>query len=38
MGLHIDAMPDNESVQVVMYGRLVLAGRFDSVTIEQVTP
>jgi len=31
MALHIDRMPDDESVQAVMYGPLVLAGRFDSV-------
>ena len=34
MGLHIDRMPDNETVQAAMYGPLVLAGRFDSVTKE----
>jgi len=32
MGLHIDRMPDDETVQSVMYGPLVLAGRFDAVT------
>jgi hypothetical protein len=32
MGLHIDPMPDNETIQAVMYGPLVLAGRFDAVT------
>ena len=31
MGLHIDRMPDDETVQAVMYGPLVLAGRFDTV-------
>ena len=30
MGLHVAAMPDNEQVQAMMYGPLVLAGRFDS--------
>ena len=34
MALHIDPMPDNESVQAVMYGPLVLAGRFDDVSTE----
>jgi DUF1680 family protein len=34
MGLRIDSMPDNETVQSVMYGPLVLAGRFDAVTKE----
>lgn len=34
MGLHIDTMPDNESIQAAMYGPLVLAGRFDGVTKE----
>jgi hypothetical protein len=32
MGVHIDSMPDDASVQAVMYGPLVLAGRFDAVT------
>jgi DUF1680 family protein len=32
MGLHINSMPDNETIQAVMYGPLVLAGRFDAVT------
>ncbi len=32
MGLHIDSMPDDESIQAAMYGPLVLAGRFDEVT------
>ena len=31
MALHIDRMPDDETVQAVMYGPLVLAGRFDAV-------
>ena len=34
MGLHVDSMPDDETVQAVMYGPLVLAGRFDSVSSE----
>jgi len=32
MGIHIHAMPDDETLQAVMYGPLVLAGRFDAVT------
>jgi len=32
MGLHIDSMPDNETIQAAMYGPLVLAGRFDPVS------
>jgi DUF1680 family protein len=32
MGLHIDPMPDDETIQALMYGPLVLAGRFDAVT------
>ena len=32
MGLHIDSMPDDETIQAAMYGPLVLAGRFDPVT------
>jgi DUF1680 family protein len=32
MALHIDPMPDDETIQAVMYGPLVLAGRFGSVT------
>lgn len=32
MALHIDTMPDDETIQAVMYGPLVLAGRFDAVT------
>jgi DUF1680 family protein len=35
MGLHRHAMPDDETLQAVMYGPLVLSGRFDSVTPEQ---
>jgi|tagenome__1003787_1003787.scaffolds.fasta_scaffold20990088_13 DUF1680 family protein len=35
MDLHIDAMPDDETVQAAMYGPLVLAGRFDPVSREQ---
>jgi DUF1680 family protein len=31
MGLHIDRMPDDETVQAVMYGPLVFAGRFEAV-------
>jgi uncharacterized protein len=34
MGLHIDSMPDDETVQAAMYGPLVLAGRFETVTKE----
>jgi DUF1680 family protein len=34
MGLHIESMPDNQSIQAAMYGPLVLAGRFDAVTKE----
>jgi uncharacterized protein len=34
MGLHIDSMPDNASVQAAMYGPLVLAGRYEPVTKE----
>jgi uncharacterized protein len=34
MGLHVDSMPDDETVQAVMYGPLVLAGRFEEVTRE----
>jgi len=36
MGLHIDAMPDDATVQAVMYGPLVLAGSFDPVTNEMM--
>jgi hypothetical protein len=34
MDLHIDSMPDNETIQAAMYGPLVLAGRFDAVPNE----
>jgi len=34
MGLHIHAMPDDETIQAAMYGPLVLAGRFEPVTKE----
>lgn len=34
MGLHIDPMPDDPTIQAAMYGPLVLAGRFDPVTKE----
>jgi len=34
MGLHIDAIPDDETIQAVMYGPLVLAGRFEPVPKE----
>jgi uncharacterized protein len=34
MGLHIDSMPDDETIQAAMYGPLVLAGRFEAVTKE----
>jgi uncharacterized protein len=34
MDLHIDAMPDNQTIQAAMYGPLVLAGRFDAVLNE----
>jgi DUF1680 family protein len=36
MGLHISSMPDDETMQAVMYGPLVLAGRFDPVTREMM--
>ena len=36
MKLHIDAMPDDPSVQAMMYGPLVLAGRFDAVSKEML--
>jgi hypothetical protein len=32
MGLHINPMLDDETIQAVMYGPLVLAGRFDAVS------
>src|SRR6266496_3455046 len=34
MALHIDSMPDDGHTQAVMYGPLVLAGRFDPVSKE----
>jgi len=34
MGLHIDRMPDDPTIQAAMYGPLVLAGRFDAVAKE----
>ena len=34
MGLHIDCMPDDQSVQAAMFGPLVLAGRFEPVSRE----
>ena len=34
MKLHIDSMPDNPQMQAVMYGPLVLAGRFQEVPRE----
>jgi uncharacterized protein len=36
MKLHIDTMPDDSSVQAVMYGPMVLAGRFDAVAKEKI--
>ncbi len=36
MGLHVAAMPDDETVQAMMYGPLVLAGKLGSVTKEQM--
>jgi len=36
MGLHIDPMPDDHSLQAVMYGPLVLAGKFDAVSKEML--
>jgi uncharacterized protein len=36
MRLHVDAMPDDRSVQAVMYGPLVLAGRFDGVAKDKI--
>src|ERR1700728_2414555 len=32
MCLHIDSMPDNQTIQAAMYGPLVLAGRFEPAT------
>jgi DUF1680 family protein len=34
MSVHIDAMPDDHTIQAAMYGPLVLAGRFDPVAKE----
>jgi len=34
MELHIDPMPDDQTIQAAMYGPLVLAGRLDPVTKE----
>lgn len=34
MGLHIDAMPDDQTIQAAMFGPLVLAGRLDPVKKE----
>jgi uncharacterized protein len=34
MGLHAHGMPDDETIQAVMYGPLVLAARFDPVSRE----
>jgi DUF1680 family protein len=34
MDLHVDPMPDDKTVQAMMYGPLVLAGKFDPVTKE----
>jgi uncharacterized protein len=34
MGLHMESMPDDETVQAAMYGPLVLAGRFEETTRE----
>jgi DUF1680 family protein len=34
MALHVDSIPDNETMQAAMYGPLVLAGRFEAVTTE----
>lgn len=34
MDLHIDPMPDDQSIQAMMYGPLVLAGKFDEVSKE----
>jgi uncharacterized protein len=34
MAVHIDSMPDDQTIQAVMYGPLVLAGRFETVTTD----
>jgi DUF1680 family protein len=36
MNLRIESMPDDETIQAVMYGPLLLAGRFDAVTKEML--
>jgi DUF1680 family protein len=36
MDLHISPMPDDQSVQAMMYGPLVLAGKFDPVSKEMM--
>jgi len=36
MGLHTAPMPDDQTVQAMMYGPLVLAGRFDPVSKEMM--
>ncbi|HYH01402.1 MAG TPA: beta-L-arabinofuranosidase domain-containing protein [Terriglobales bacterium] len=36
MALHVEHMPDDENVQAVMYGPLVLAGTFGQVSKEEV--
>jgi DUF1680 family protein len=36
MALHIDPMPDDQTIQAVMYGPLVLAGRFDQVSKDKL--
>ncbi|HYA63649.1 MAG TPA: beta-L-arabinofuranosidase domain-containing protein [Candidatus Sulfotelmatobacter sp.] len=36
MGLHIHSMPDDATIQAAMYGPLVLAGRFETVTKEMI--
>jgi hypothetical protein len=36
MGLHIHPMPDDPTIQAVMYGPVVLAGQFDPVTKEMM--
>ena len=36
MALHVDSMPDDETVQAMMYGPLVLAGRFEPVSKEMM--
>jgi len=36
MALHVDNMPDDQSVQAMMYGPMVLAGRFDAVSKEML--